>query len=178
MNIEKLYQNHQHELIDFSARIVSNREVAEDITQESFIIFFREKKQQHIENPRGFLYQVAKNLAFDHLKHNKVINNYMQTQQLSSDYGGLSPSVEQLIADGQYVEMIKQVIDELPPRCRETFLLNKFHEMNYAEIAKFTGISESGVEKHMMKGLRHCRKKIPEFLPKKSRVRPYQASTV
>lgn len=174
MNIEMLYQNHQKELIDFSTRIVINREIAEDITQETFIIFFREKKNQHIDNPRGFLYQVARNLAFDYLKHLKVVSNHLNNQQLFADLEANSPSVEQLCADDEYIGSIINVINELPPRCRETFFLNKFYGMNYAEIAKFIGITESGVEKHMMKGLKHCRKKIPEFSSRKSRVRRRQ----
>jgi RNA polymerase sigma-70 factor (ECF subfamily) len=178
MCIETLYKNYKIKIIEFTARIVWDREIAEDIAQECFITFFRVEENQQIENPGGFLYQTAKYLAFDHLKHKKVTTKYLQLRQLSDESELNSPSAEQVAATEQYLEVVKEVIDELSPRCRETLLLNKFFDMNYAEIAKATGISESGVEKHMMKGLKHCRKKIPEFMPKQNKVRTCQSPVV
>ncbi len=160
MNIAAVYQQHQNELTYYTTRITACRESAEDITQESFIVLCREVKQQHIDNPRAFLFRVAKNLAFDHLKHKKVTENYAKMQYPLLESTIEAPSIEQVMADNQYVSAVKQVIDELPPRCRDTFILNKMHEMSYGEVAQHTGISESGVEKHIMKGLRHCRSRL------------------
>jgi RNA polymerase sigma-70 factor (ECF subfamily) len=160
LNIARVYQQHQNELINYTTRITACRESAEDITQESFMVLFHEVKQQHIENPRAFLFCVAKNLAFDHLKHKKVTDNYAQAQYPFLESNIEAPSIEQLMEDNQWLDTIKQVIDELPPRCRDTFILNKMHEMSYGEVAQYIGISESGVEKHIMKGLRHCRERL------------------
>jgi RNA polymerase sigma-70 factor (ECF subfamily) len=160
LNIAAFYQQHQNELIHYTTRITACRDTAEDIIQDSFIILFREVKQQHIENPRAFLFRIAKNLAFDHLKHKKVTDHYAQAQYpiLESTIEVLS--IEQTMADSEDIERVKQAIDELPPRCRDTFILNKLHEMSYCEVARYTGISESGVEKHIMKGLKHCRHRL------------------
>ncbi len=160
LNITAFYQQHQNELIYYTTRITACRDTAEDIIQESFIILFREVKQQHIENPRAFLFRVAQNLAFDHLKHKKVTDNYAQSQYPILESTIEAPSIEQTIADKEAIEFVKQFINELPPRCRDTFILNKIHEMSYGEVAQHTGISESGVEKHIMKGLRHCRRRL------------------
>lgn len=160
MNITAFYQQHQNELIYYTTRITACRDTAEDIIQESFIILFHEVKQQHIENPRAFLFRVAKNLAFDHLKHKKVTDNYAQAQYPILESTIEAPSIEQTMADHEDIECMKQVINELPPRCRDTFILNKLHEMSYSEVAQHVGISESGVEKHIMKGLKHCRNRL------------------
>jgi RNA polymerase sigma-70 factor (ECF subfamily) len=160
LNIATVYQQHQKELICYTTRITDCRESAEDIIQESFIILSREIQQQHIDNPRAFLFRVAKNLAFDLLKHKKVTDNYAQVQYPILESTIEAPSIEQLMANNQDIDLMRQVIDELPPRCRDTFILNKMHEMSYGEVAQHTGISESGVEKHIMKGLRHCRNRL------------------
>jgi RNA polymerase sigma-70 factor (ECF subfamily) len=178
MNIETLYQNHKNELINYSARIVSSRQIAEDIIQESYIVLLHESKKQHIENPRGFLIRVTRNLAYDYLKRKKIIENYSQAQYMALDSTIESPSVEQLASDDQCLEMVRQVIDELPPRCRETFILHKIYGMSYFEVAQHIGISESGVEKHMMKGLHHCRKRLTNFLPEKMQMRSSCLSVV
>jgi RNA polymerase sigma-70 factor (ECF subfamily) len=75
------------------------------------------------------------------------------------------PSLEQEAADQQKLAILRGVIDELPPRCRQVFALHNIHGMSYSEIAKDLGISESGVEKHIMKGLQHCRKRMKNLLP-------------
>ncbi len=160
MNIAAFYQQHQRELIYYTTRITACRDTAEDIIQESFIILSHEVKQQHIENPRAYLFRVAKNLAFDHLKHKRVTDSYTQAQSAILESTIEATSIEEIMADGENIELMKQVINELPPRCRDTFILNKLHEMSYSEVAQYTGISESGVEKHIMKGLRHCRDRL------------------
>jgi RNA polymerase sigma-70 factor (family 1) len=163
LNITAFYQQHQNELVHYTARITACRDTAEDIIQESFIILFREAKQQQIENPRAFLFRVAKNLAFDHLKHKKVTDKYAQVQYPILESTIEAASMDQMLADNEDVELLRQVIDELPPRCRDTFVLNKLHEMSYGEVAQHIGISESGVEKHIMKGLKHCRQRLKTF---------------
>lgn len=157
MNITTVYQQHQHELIHFTTRITSCRATAEDIIQESFIILYHKEKEQVIENPRAFLFCVARNLALDYLKHQKVVDNYAQTV---SDEHPITSSMEQELASEQQREHLRHIINELPPRCRDVFILNKLKELSYNEVAKHTGISESGVEKHIMKGLQHCRNRL------------------
>lgn len=164
MNIAAVYQQHQNELVYYTTRITACRESAEDIIQESFIILSREVKQQHIENPRAFLFRVAKNLAFDHLKHKKVTENYAQSQSPFLAASIETPSIEQVMENNQRIDALKQVINELSPLCRNTFILNKMHGMSYGEVAHYVGISESGVEKHIMKGLRHCRHRLENRL--------------
>lgn len=160
MNIAAFYQQHQRELICYTTRITDCPDTAEDIIQESFIILFRKEKQQPIDNPRAFLFRVAQNLAFDHLKHKKITDNYVLTQLPVLESTIEAHSTEQVLTDSENINFVQQVIDELPPRCRDTFILNKIHEMSYGEVAQHTGISESGVEKHIMKGLRHCRNRL------------------
>jgi len=178
MNIDNLYQNHKNELINYLVRIVISRQIAEDIVQESYIVLLHEREKQHIENPRGFLIRVTKNLACDYLRHKKIVDNYLQSQHMAQDPSIESPSVEQLASDDQCLEMVRQVIDELPPRCRETFILHKIYGMSYFEVAQHIGISESGVEKHMMKGLHHCRKRLTNILPEKMQMRSSCPSVV
>lgn len=160
MNITTLYAQHQRELLNHSARITCCRDTAEDITQESFIILFREAKKQPIDNPRAFLFRVARNLACDHLKHKKVVDNYTHSHYTELE----APAIEQLLTDEKRINTVRKVIYELPPRCRDTFIMHKLQQMSYAEIAQYKGISESGVEKHIMKGLRHCRTRLKTLL--------------
>jgi RNA polymerase sigma factor (sigma-70 family) len=157
LDIEAIYLDHQSELLLHLARIVDCPEIAAELVQESFIIFFRESKKQTIEHPRGFLFRVAKNLAYDHIKHRKVTENYTQKNDLSVRLANEFPSAEKLVVIDERLEAIKRILEELPLRTQEIFILNRVYGMTYTEIAKEFGISDSAVEKHMAKALLHCR---------------------
>ncbi|MDP2097894.1 MAG: RNA polymerase sigma factor [Methylobacter sp.] len=160
MNAEAIYLNHQSELQFHLTRIVDCPEIAADLAQESFIIFFREAQKQTIDHPRGFLFRIAKNLAYDHIKHRKVTENYAQTKEQSLPPPSEFPSAEKLVSINERLAAITQILDKLPLRTREIFILNRVYGMTYAEIAKERGISDSAVEKHMAKALLHCRKQF------------------
>jgi RNA polymerase sigma-70 factor (ECF subfamily) len=164
MDTTAFYQQQRNELIHYTTRITQCPDTAEDISQESFIVLFREMKLQCIENPRAFLFRVAKNLAFDHLKHKKVTESYAQAHYPILESTIEAPSIEQIMVNNQQLEAMQQAIEQLTPRCRDSFVLNKIHEMSYTEVAKYVGISESGVEKHIMKGLKHCRSQLVAHL--------------
>lgn len=158
MNIEAIYLNHQSELQFHLTRIVDCPDIAADIVQESFIIFFREAQKQTIDHPRGFLFRIAKNLAYDHIKHRKVTENYQQTKEQTLPPPSEFPSAEKLASVNERLAAITLILEELPLRTREIFVLNRVYGMTYTETAKELGISDSSVEKHMAKALLHCRK--------------------
>lgn len=160
MNVEAIYLNHQSELQFHLTRIVDCPEIAADLAQESFIIFFREAQKQTIDHPRGFLFRIAKNLAYDHIKHRKVTENYAQTKEQSLPPPSEFPSAEKLVSIDERLAAITRILDELPLRTREIFVLNRIYGMTYAETAQELGISDSAVEKHMAKALLHCRKQF------------------
>ncbi|WP_442497869.1 RNA polymerase sigma factor [Methylobacter sp. sgz302048] len=165
MNIEALYQQHQDELIYHVFGILHCRDIAADIVQESYIKLSREAERQKIEHPRSLLFRIAHNLALDYLKHAKVTESYAQSEDPALIPATESPSAEQLVSDAQRLHILRQAIAELPLRCRQAFILHNIHGMSYRDIAQALNISESGVEKHIMKGLLHCRKQMKKRLP-------------
>lgn len=157
-DIGALYELHRKELIRHLLRIVKCPEIAQDLVQESYMILVRTADQAVIDHPRGFLYRTAGNLALDHLRHHKVIEKHAETERMAGEVH--HPSVEHEASKAQWQAMLHQVIDELPPRCRDVFILHKIHGLSYKEVAQMLDISESAVEKHIMKGLLHCRKRL------------------
>jgi RNA polymerase sigma-70 factor (ECF subfamily) len=65
----------------------------------------------------------------------------------------LSP--ERVLLGKEKVVALKNALNELPERTRNVFLLHRFEEFKYREIAQQLGISMSSVEKHMMDAIKH-----------------------
>ncbi len=162
LDIGSLYQNYRTELINHLLRIVKCPDTAQDLVQESYMILARTAAETQIEHPRGFLYRTAGNLALDHLRHHKVVLRHVEAEQHSEE--AEQSSVESDFAKTQWRTLLHQAITELPPRCRDVFILHKIRGMSYREIGQMLDISESAVEKHIIKGLQHCRKRLgPHF---------------
>jgi RNA polymerase sigma-70 factor (ECF subfamily) len=169
LDINTLYQQHCKELLHHLLRFVKCPEIAQDLVQESYLILVRTSADTYIDHPRGFLYRTASNLALDHLRHNKIVERHQETAKFAEP--SLQVGAESALADQQWKMMLHQTIGELPPRCRDVFILHKLRGLSYREIAKLLDISESAVEKHIIKGLQHCRNRLGKHYS-----RPFQSS--
>ena len=70
------------------------------------------------------------------------------------------PFPDTVIDYQQRLAILRNAVDELPPRCREVFMLHKFKGLSHAEIASCLSISRNMVEKHSIRGLAHCRDRL------------------
>jgi RNA polymerase sigma factor (sigma-70 family) len=160
MNFESVYINHQSELQLHLSRIVDCPDIAAELVQECFIIFSREAGRQVIEHPRGFLFHTAKNLAYDYIKHRKVIEKHLNTTDPTMTLCEELPSTEHLAIVNEKLSIFSSIINELPDRAKEAFILNRVYGMTYSEIAIQMNISESAVEKLLSRALLHTRKQF------------------
>jgi len=73
--------------------------------------------------------------------------------------------LEEATGDKQKVEIINVAIEELSPKCREAFLLSRYNQLKYKEIADVMGISVKTVEIHISKALSQLRQAAALLLP-------------
>jgi RNA polymerase sigma-70 factor (ECF subfamily) len=99
------------------------------LTQESYIILARSATAAVISQPRGFLYRTASNLALDHLRHNKVVRRHAELVAAIDEPRQASTEAE--IAKKQWQALLRTAIAELPPRCRDAFILHKIQGLSY-----------------------------------------------
>jgi len=157
--IADLYRRHFNELVAFLSRRVATRELAADLVQELFMrLLAREGSLAAVAHERGFLYSSARHLAVEAQRSPRWRSAEADPPV---DVGGAeAPSAESRYADQQAVDRLLAVIANLPPRCREAFILHKYEDLSYAEIGARLRISVSSVEKHMMRALDACRAQI------------------
>ncbi len=161
-----LVARHSAALEKYLARKLDNPDDAAEIAQEAFLRLHRLEQPASLDNARAFLYQVATNLALDHLRrrqlHFRFLNQEQSTGGLANpDEGrtdGVSP--EQIVAARQRLEAIERALDELPFKARQAFLLHRRSGMSYSEIAEQLGVSVSSVEKYILQALKHCRARL------------------
>ena len=159
----KLIQQYHNELKSYLVLHNHSPDIAEDILQDAFIRLVKANPGSEIKNPRAFLYKIVSNLAIDyHRKHNRQQSRYADESELA-ELTDQSPSLEHQIYTQEQLVFLKQAISELPPKCRQVFIMHKLKSYPYSKIMQALNISESTVLKHMVKAMKHCRKRMSEL---------------
>ncbi|MEM9305519.1 MAG: RNA polymerase sigma factor [Pseudomonadota bacterium] len=149
----------RRELAGFVRRFVRSADDVQGILQETYLKVFctlrRDRDGGHAPIP--LLYTTARNVALSRLRHQRVIEQSCPSVQLSEELRREADDAESEAASGQRRVTLFKVINALPPKCRRVIQLRMISGMSQREIAEQLGIAESTVEKHLAKGLRHCR---------------------
>ena len=146
----------------FISRFMRSPSDIEDIAQEAFLRAYAVERSRPIEQPKSFLFRIAKHLALSQLtRKSRQITEYIED---SVDPGvvQLESSAEEEISAQQILGLHCAAVAELTPQCREAYLLRKVQGLSHKEIAAELGIAVSTVEKHLMKAVAQCDRYVRE----------------
>ncbi len=152
---EEVFFNYCPFLEKFAEGYVVSKDEASDIVQSVFLTFWeRREKLKEDTNLNNYLITLTKNQCLNYLKHIKAKQNYLQnltynTNELLLNYYSLEQLNEDKLIFNELSTTIEKAIDSLPGQCREIFILSRFDNMKYQEIADKLGISVKTVEKKM-----------------------------
>src|SRR6185295_2131348 len=145
--VELLYEEYQRPVLAYLTRLVSDREAAEDLCQETFIKAMRGWDQRDASaSVTAWLYRIATNTAYDHLRRRRRIRF---TALLDSD---LPPSGEHSMesrVDEQ--EPVRAALEQIPPMYRLPLVLHSYEGRGTQEIADALGCSNSAVKTRLFR---------------------------
>ena len=160
LEVEGLYIRHHAALHRFLARMLRCDETAADVAQEAYLRLLRFAPGSAIGNSRAYLFQVAANAARDRMARERTRDRVVDRGPPPEAVCSVDPDAEATTAARQRLGIIANAMDELPPRCREVFLMSRLDGLSHGEIADRLGISRNMVEKHIIKALLHCRRRL------------------
>ena len=142
------------------SRRVGCRATAADLVQDLFLRFWRRPLVQ-VEELGTYLLRCAGNIAIDHLRSEG--SRVRASEGLMVEpVDGVGSEPQAALEAGNDLRHVEAALRALPERTRQIFLLNRIHGRKYAEIAKAMGLSQSAVEKHMMRALEACKASLRE----------------
>ncbi|MBO1020472.1 sigma-70 family RNA polymerase sigma factor [Methylobacterium sp. SD274] len=165
VSVDALHRSEGLKLQRFLLRLLDNPADAADAMQETYLRLIKALNRTEIEHPPIFLFFVARNVANSLGKRRRFeadLFRQVTDVHLASGVDETIRTEEQVVAR-QQLRLVAAAIDELPPRCREVFLLSAFDGLANGEIAARLGISRNMVEKHLMKALLHTRRRCADF---------------
>lgn len=160
-HIEGLFQQHQESLHRHLFRLLRNEEDAQDMLQETYVRILQSQDAiQQEGNPKAYLFKIATNLVIDKSRKEQ---RQQREKHFSANDGELpcnGPSPHAQAQTGEALEKLKDALKELSPRCRQIFLLHRFKDMTYPEIAEKMGITTRTVERQMSIAMAFCRERM------------------
>jgi RNA polymerase sigma factor (sigma-70 family) len=151
------------ELLNHFTHAVKDRDSAADIVQEAYVrVLALQQSGQVVLQPRALLYHTARNLLIDRHRRGEVRGEGAQIDEALDDLETLAApkacEPETAAASSQAVDVMLNVIDRLPLRCREAFILHRFDGLPHAEVAQRMRISRKMVEQHIKLAMDACRR--------------------
>ncbi|KAF1024172.1 MAG: putative RNA polymerase sigma factor FecI [Pseudomonas sp.] len=152
------------DILHFLRKRTDNASDAADMTQDVFTQWLDYRDRGRVEQPRAFLFQMARNLLRDHWRKQKVRNS-AHHHPAQADGEPVTESHDDPMAAAQrlqHLEQLKEVLAELSPRRREALMLHRFEGLSQVQIAGRMGVSVSMVEKHIALALLHCKQRLAQ----------------
>lgn len=160
LEVEDLYLRHHAALHRFLARMLRCEETAADVAQEAYLRLLRFTPGCARGASRAYLFQVAANAARDRMARERTRDRVVDGGPPPEAVCSADPDAESTAAARERLGIIAKAVEELPPRCREVFLMSRLDGLRHGEIAERLGISRNMVEKHIMKAMLHCRRRL------------------
>lgn len=137
---------------------------AEDVVQEAFVRFHRAGHDLNGADARPLLFVIARNIQLDRWKaegreaRRRSPHDIHDLDNGPRAIAAAAPDAEARLIRRQDLAAAAAVIRALPPKTRDAFLLHRFENLTYRQIAGRLGVSVSMVEKHIAEALRQLKK--------------------
>jgi len=115
-------------------------------------------KVEKAASVKSYLYRIAYNSSISVLR--RKANEIRFIEYLKKIQKPYEDEPEVLVEDNQISEKLEKIIDNLPGRQKEIFLLHNIDGLKYAEISKHLNISSNTIENHMSQALKTIRRKL------------------
>jgi RNA polymerase sigma-70 factor (ECF subfamily) len=143
----------------YADKIIHDSDESRSLVQEVFVEFWMKRNKLVIKQSlKAYLFESVRNGSLDYLKHKLVETKYLRDAPHESASFDLN-----LIEEAELNARINSAIESLPAKCREIFMLCRFEELRYSEIAQKLGISIKTVEMQMGIALKKLRSKLTDI---------------
>ena len=167
----QMHDEYARRILNFIYRMVDNKEDAEDLSQNVFLLAYHELgKLQNADRFESWLYRIARNEVYQLFR--KKRGDPVQFDPSSAPAGRAAelevsdrrPSPQDLMLNSELGVAIRNVLMSLPPKLREVFILAVVEEKSYLEITEIVGRSLLSVKTDIFRARSQARKALNRYL--------------
>jgi RNA polymerase sigma-70 factor, ECF subfamily len=153
-------------VVNYLARMVANRAIAEELAQDVFIRVYRSRRTyEPTAKFSTWLYRITTNVALNHFRDEKRTQNNISldmqdSAQLRREAFDQAPLVEDLLVREVALRQIRRAVRALPAKQRAAVIMHKYEGMDYAQISGVLGCSPSAVKALMFRAYETLRTRL------------------
>ncbi len=164
-SLEILIKKHKQRLYSFIFSKVHNRDITEDIFQDTFIKVIRTLKRGNYNEEGKFLpwvMRISHNLIIDHFRKSNRMPSFKNTDEFDifSVISDGSLNAEKQLIKEQILSDVRELVQELPEEQKEVLIMRMYRDMSFKEISENTGVSINTALGRMRYALINLRKII------------------
>ncbi|WP_310991792.1 RNA polymerase sigma factor [Aequorivita marina] len=163
--LSELITRHKQRIYSFIYSKVFDRDIAEDVFQDTFIKVIKTLKKGGYNEQGKFLpwvMRIAHNLVIDHFRKSNRIPKFENNTDFDifSVLSDNSPNAEKQMIKGQVENDVRRLIEELPEDQKDVLVMRMYKDMSFKEISEQTGVSINTALGRMRYALINLRKVI------------------
>lgn len=160
-SFSSLFKKYYEPLYRFAGRFIKDAQTAENIVQNAFVDLWTNREHRHIKSSlKSYFYTMVKNHALNHLKQEK---NLVSINERAEFQENPESSPEEDVLRREWHTAVHQAIDNLPEQCRLIYLMKRYDNLKYNEIAEILNISINTVKTQMKRALKSLLKQLSSF---------------
>ncbi|MBB6564093.1 RNA polymerase sigma-70 factor (ECF subfamily) [Acidovorax soli] len=148
-------ERYYRELLRYFTRRAGNGDTAADVVQEAYSrVLALQSTGKPVFEPRALLYQTARNVLTNQALRRAAEVRMLDT--LALVHCDSAPSVEREVSARQQLHRLLALLQRMPRKRRDAFILVRVHGMSHAQTAAHMEISTKAVERHITRALLDC----------------------
>ena len=160
---EATFKEHFPALCAFARKYVHDYDTATEIVHDVFVRLWDKREEIDPEKSvKSYLFTSVHNRCLNYIRDNKKFRTSEDEFERIKNRG--TSDVEEAMNASELEEQISKALDELPEQCRKIFMMNRFEDMRYKQIAEKLNLSVKTVEAQMSKALRILREKLGKYM--------------
>lgn len=162
-----LFVKYYEPLCNFADQILEDSSRAEDAVQDVFVHMWSKTKDiGALDQPKAYLFKSTRHKCIEYLRKSSN-DRALRAENERRIQMSASLNIEEEAEKHLLKQKLYNSVRQLPPKCREVFMLSKVNGLTYSEIAEQLGISVKTVENQMGKALRTLRNLMSDNLETK-----------
>ncbi|MCI6213766.1 RNA polymerase sigma-70 factor [Bacteroides heparinolyticus] len=171
-SFNRLFTEYNERFVRFALTYVDDYMEAEDIVMEAMTYYWENRARLDNEvHPPTYIFASIKNKCLNHLRdrqYRQALSEQLQEHaawKLSLQIATLEACNPEELLSKEMHEVVSRALNRLPETTRQIFLMHRFGEKSYREIALEMNMSVRGVEYHINKATRSLKKYLRNYLP-------------
>ncbi len=153
----------KNKLFRLALRITLNREEAEDVVQDTLIkVWNARDRWLELDSIEAYSLTIARNLSLDRIKKMENQNDSLEEQNTERLDENTSTPSERMIQKDK-LNIVKNIIDELPEKQRSCLQLRDIEGKSYKEIADILSITEDQVKVNIFRARQTVKQRFQQF---------------